>query len=461
MTGFCLKGSRSILVGLLAFGCASCSPTSPSGGDYVIRNAYVMTMDSSVGDLPIADIHVRDGEIVGVQPNIHAPGTPELDARNMIALPGFVDTHFHLWSCILRASQESYFPLTLRLGPKYNDEHTYHATRLCAAEALLSGITTLHDWSHNVVSPAHANASIRALSETAIRGRFSYGWSQSLDPGELMDLSDIARLKSDIAANSPLISLGVAMRTPVEYQRGNVPLDVLIQEWTYARELGLPITIHNRPGVVSILAENDLLGPDVLLVHPQAFSAYEIERLKAFGVTISASVFGENRRGTNGPRGPVLLDEMINAEIATGLSVDEVVTNGRVDFFSVMREVPRIYMQRFQDEKSIRYRTVLELATIGGAKALGLESEIGTLIVGKRADIVLIRANDINIAPVPDNPSASLVLSAQPNNVDTVIVDGRVLVRAGRLTELDESELVQRAVEAAADLTSRDLAQTN
>ena len=432
----------------------------PGRGEFVIHDAYILSMDDKIGDIPHGDIHVRDGVIVAVGPHLSARGAKTIDGAGTIALPGFIDTHFHLWSSILRAATESYFPLTLRLGPLYTPDDSYRSVRLGVAEAMLSGVTTINDWSHNVVSPAHADAEVRALQEMGIRGRFSYGWGQDLPPDRPMNIEDVARVKQQWfpsgVSSDGLLSLGVAVRTPVEYQRGNTPMDVLKQDWLGARKLGLPITIHNRPGVVTVLQQNGLLGSDVLLVHPQAFSPEEIRALVDAGVKISSSPFGENRTGSNPPRGPLLYRELAQAGVTFSLSVDEVVTNGKVDFFAVLRELIRSNGQRAGDHSQpVAPRKALEAATLEGARALGIEDKVGSLTPGKRADIVLVRATDANMLPVEDVPT-SLALSGEPGNVDSVIIDGRIMIRQGKFTTLKLQNILQDADAAAHELRARD-----
>lgn len=461
---------RRSLLGVLASGAMGCvvAPTAlaqpsktnsvgslPQRGEFLIRGAYIVSMDTAIGDVPQGDIHVRNGVIIAVGPRLSAPGAKIIGGTGMIALPGFIDTHFHLWSSILRSAVESYFPLTLRVGPLYKPNDSYQSVRLGVAEAMLSGVTTINDWCHNVISPAHADAEIRALQEMGIRGRFSYGWGQDLAPEHPMDIQDVARVKQQWSSNGGLLSLGVAMRTPVEYQRGNIPIDVLKQDWKGAKSLGLPITIHNRPGVVTVLQTNGLLGPDVLLVHPQGFSADEIKAIAEAGVKISSSPCGENRTGNNPPRGPIQYRELSQAGVVYSLSVDEVVTNGKVDFFSVLRELVRSNGQRTGNQKPLEPRKTLELATIDGARALGLEDQVGSLTPGKRADITLVRSTDANMVPLGDIPTA-LVLSGEPGNVDTVIIDGRIMIQKGTFTSLDLAKILREANASAHALRERD-----
>lgn len=433
----------------------------PPRQPFIVKNAYLMTMDPALGDQPEADILVEDGCISSVGPQIEAPGVEVIDGKDMIVLPGFVDTHWHLWNSTLRGlidylrPEQSYFPLTMRLGPLCTPSDAFINVKVAVAEALLSGITTVHNWAHNVRSPTHADAEIRALIETGIRARFSYGWGQDLPVGVFMDSKDVARVKSEWFAQNDLLHLGVALRTPVAYQRGNVPIDVLRIDVEKARALGLPITMHNRQGAVTLLEQNGLLGSDLLLVHPQALTGEEIELLAKRKVKISCAPVLENTRGINGPRGPIQFAELAEAGVQWSLSVDEVATNGRADFFGVMREMLRSGWQRVGDHTRVPPRRMLEFATIEGAKALGISDQVGSLVPGKRADMILIHKTDVNMTPTIGDPSMMLVFSAQPNNVDTVIVDGRSLVRGGRLTAMNLAEICAAALDSARALNGR------
>ena len=156
------------------------APKLPARANVIIRNAYVMTMDKEVGDLKDADLHVRDGAIVGVGQKLNAPGATVIDGRGMIVLPGLVETHWHMWNTLLRGMSGEkpdygYFRTTAMLGRVFEPGDMYQGTRLAAAEAINSGMTFVHDWCHNVRNPEFARADLRALKESGLRARFSYG----------------------------------------------------------------------------------------------------------------------------------------------------------------------------------------------------------------------------------------------------------------------------------------------
>src|SRR5256885_1697229 len=166
---------------LVAQQAARTTASLPARGEWLIRGATVLTMDPAVPDLAAGDVHVRDGAIVAAAPKIDAPSAQVIDGAGMIAVPGFIDTHFHLWNALFRIYIRAdvpalgSFPVTARLGPLMAPEDSYRSVRLGAAEALAAGVTTVHNWSHNTRSPEHADAELLAMREIGIRGRFAYG----------------------------------------------------------------------------------------------------------------------------------------------------------------------------------------------------------------------------------------------------------------------------------------------
>jgi len=138
----------------------------PPRGEFVVRNAYIVTMDPKLGDIPNGDVHVRNGALVAVGTNLNAPGAEVIDGRNRIACPGFIDTHFHLWGSFARGvvadGDFDYFPVMSKLGPVMTPEDAYASARLGITEAIYSGLTTIHDWSHNIIDGRYADADLRA-----------------------------------------------------------------------------------------------------------------------------------------------------------------------------------------------------------------------------------------------------------------------------------------------------------
>ena len=429
----------------------------PERGEVVIRNAYVMTMDAKTGDLAGADVHLRDGAIIAVGRDLQAPAAQAIDGRGMIVLPGLVETHWHMWNTLLRSMsgdqrERGYFPTALALGKAYLPSDMYQGTRLAAAEALNGGITFVHDWCHNIRSPQYAGEDLRALRESGIRGRFSYGAAQGHPADQTVDLVDLERLWRSWAvySNDGLLSLGLAWRGVSTGATGNVSAAAYRQDFNAARQLRIPISVHanNRKGsdAIALLAREKFLGRDVQVIHATWVTPEEIRALAENGCTVSFSPYTEMRIGFGFPA----TGDFLAAGIPVGLSVDTTALSGNADMFAIMKAIQNIENARALNEFKLPARRVLELATIEGARSMGMDDRVGSLVPGKRADLVMVNARDLNLASWSD-PAHLLVEAAQPYNVDTVMVDGRILKRGGRLTAIDTARV---ASEASAALTA-------
>jgi cytosine/adenosine deaminase-related metal-dependent hydrolase len=428
---------------------AAPGPRLPARREYLVRGAAVVTMDPALGDFASGDVHVKDGVIVAVGPKLTAPQAEAIDGANTIVMPGFVDTHWHMWEGVARnlAGDEpktGYFPHSRNLGVLFTPEDNARGVRLCLAEAIHSGITTVHNWSHNNLTPAYAAAELAVHREAGGRARYSYGYSRKTGNKEMLPLDDIRAFHAKYFATpgDGLLSFGIATRGPQ-----NNPIEMCAEELRFARELGISLTTHvgivpGKDSLVEPLAAAGLLGPDVLLVH--ATNSTDAER-KILGDTktpVSCSPFTELRTGFGVT--PVLA--FLAANVPLGLSIDTTVLCGNADPFAIMKAMQNIADGTKPSEFAITARRVLEMGTIDGARALQLEASIGSLTPGKRADLILVRTDAINMAPMAD-PARMIVQGAQPANVDTVMVDGRILKRHGKLTTLDPARVMREARE--------------
>ena len=465
---------RTILTGTTALGAAGLLPrralaqsatqapqaagTLPARGEFVVRGAHVLSMDDKIGDLPQGDVHVRDGAIVAVAASVNAPGTQIIEGKGMICMPGFVDTHWHHWTSFLRPlmrqddPKKTYFPVTFKCGIHYTPDDSYQSVRLGVSQALSAGITTTHNWAHNVRSPAHADAEMRAMHDVGIRGRFAYGCALGLSNDTPMDLADLARAKKIWVGKDGMLTLGICSRNvdgSLGGTRGAINVAMVKKEWGTARDLGLPITLHTSgKGAIKTLDGAGLLGSDLILVHPLGLSAEDIAALAKHGVRYSSSPVGEARRS-----GQMQIAELLQAGVRLSLSVDHTTTYD-CDFFNSMRFLYTINKHRMGKKFNITMRRVVQLATMDGARDLGMDDRIGSLTPGKRADLILIRTTDDNMSPIGD-PYDALVQLAQPNNVDTVVVDGRILRRGGKFTALDYDLVIRQAADTLAGLKVR------
>jgi 5-methylthioadenosine/S-adenosylhomocysteine deaminase len=417
----------------------------PPRESFVIRGAYVMTMDPALGDLPEGDVAVRDGHITAVGSRLRGRGR-QIDGRGTIVLPGLIDTHWHMWTALHRSlasssPQNGYFALNVRLGTQFQPDDIYQGARLALAEALASGITTVHDWSHNIRGPAYADANLRAHAEVGLRARFSYGTPQAHPANATIDLPDLERVHRVWfrSGRLELVHLGLAGRPP-----GVATDDVARAEYDAARALGLPVSYHansNRAqgaqANIQRLGDAGMLGPHVQVIHALYTTPAERQLLESTGTSVSISPWSELLIGY----GVTTVKQLVDAGVLLNLSVDTVPLTGSGDMFSVIKLALGLHRGQSEQEFSLSARRALEWATIDGARGLGLADVTGSLTPGKRADLIMVRADALNMAPFTDAPNM-IALAAQPANVDTVVVDGRVLKRGGRLTALDARDVV-------------------
>jgi cytosine/adenosine deaminase-related metal-dependent hydrolase len=449
LRGVAALGAAGITgINLFSTGCGGTRPEStisslPGRGEFIVRGAYVMTMDPDLGDIADGQIHVRNGEIVAVGTDIAAPGVNVLNGHGMIMLPGMVDTHWHMWNTLLRSfdgeqAANGYFPRTSAYGKAMTPDDMYHSTRLAAAEALHSGITTVHDYCHNVQSRDHAQADVQALRESGLRGRWSYGWAQGYPDDKLIELPVLESLHKDwnrLSGESGLLSMGLAWRGMFR-PSGPLPPAIYRREFTAARELQIPISVHagsaeSATGQITELSRQNLLGPDVQLIHALAATPAELKMVADAGSVVSISPKSEMRIGYGFPR----LRNLLDAGITTGISVDTLVLTGSANYFAILNTARTLEKARTHNEFEISARRMLELGTIEGARSLGIDGVTGSLKPGKRADLIMISTRRVNLGVFTD-PAQLVVEAAHPEMVDSFVVDGWILKRCGWLTAL-------------------------
>ncbi|MSQ51873.1 MAG: cytosine deaminase [Betaproteobacteria bacterium] len=433
---------------------ASRSSTPPSRGTYLIKNGAVLTVDPARGVMPRGDVLIRNGRIEEVAPNIAAqPGAAVINATDMIVMPGLVDTHYHMWSALGRnylGDGFEYFPAKAATAAHFTPDDFYNSIMLAMAELANNGVTTVHNWAHNVRSPAHANAELRAHRDSLLRARFAYGHIDGLARDVPLDFTDIDRVRGEwFGASSPfggLVHLGVNLRGIGQASEATFHQDV-----ARAMEKKLPIAVHagqTPPNNMSAVdfEKRGYLGPDFLICHYLPGSDEDYAAMARSGSPLSFATHSEYRLGLAGnPRDAFM--RMRKAGLLISLSCDAT-SIAPPNMLETMRFTwnMAIPWRATSSEKDapLGFREVIQMATLNGAKSLGLGEVTGSLTPGKRADIILIRANDVNTAPLT-NVEATVVMSATPANIDTVLVDGRIVKRGGRLVAYDVPRIVAAA----------------
>lgn len=416
----------------------------------VLKGGTVLTLDTSIGNFYEADVLIEGTKIAQVGPNLEAGDAEVIDASDMIVMPGFIDTHRHMWEGILRnigvdvplEGDVSYLAFVLNtLAPAYRPEDVYAGNLVSALGAIDAGVTTILDWSHIQASPDHTDEAIRALQESGMRAVFAYGpvWYEAPKP-EHPDWFRRAA-KQYFSSKDQLLTLGLAGFGPeFNSPEGNQA------DWNLAREVDARITVHvgvgtfGQHGKVAEVGKLDLYGPDTTFIHCTTLSDEEIQMIVDTGATVSLACAVEMMMGHGTPPTQKFLDRGLRPS----LSVD-VETNVPNDFFTQMRSAislqrVAIYEQMLQGKEDLppvlNARDVLEFATIEGAKANGLEDKVGTLTPGKEADIIMLDTTRANIFPIND-PIGAVVWGMDTSNVDSVFVGGKALKRNGQLLGVD------------------------
>lgn len=439
----------------------------------LIRGGHVVSVDPAIGEIPDGDVLIEGSRIVAVGKHLAAGDAFVVDARHKVVLPGFIDTHRHAWETLLRGMiAEGNFDvyervITGAIGPSYRPGDVMLGNELAAVSALNSGVTTMLDWSHCLNTPEHADGAIAGLKASGIRAVFAHGDPQRevakklIASGSWADYhqsDDIKRIQRQyFQSNDQLITLALALRGP-ETQS----MDSCMHDMALARELGIRMTMHvgvlglAKARAVTKLNEAKLLGPDLTHVHATRCTDEELQMIRDSGGTISSAAYTEYISAHGLPN----LQRFLRFGLKPSLSVDNE-TRMPPDLFAPMRSLiaadHTLESARAEREGGqptlVPMRDVVEYATLQGAKATGLDAKVGSLAPGKRADIILVDIDGVNMYPVYD-PVASVVLLAQAADVSWVFVDGHVRKKNGKMVGIDLAQLRTRAVTAQQRLLS-------
>jgi cytosine/adenosine deaminase-related metal-dependent hydrolase len=427
-------------------------------GSYLIRGGAIITVDRAIGTLPKADVLVRDGRIEKIADGIEAEGVEVIDAADMIVMPGLIDTHYHMWSTLGRNFVSDggyeYFQAKWATAALYDADDFYRSVRLGLAELANSGVTTVHNWSHNNRSPAHVDAELKAHQGSGLRARYAMGHIDKMPVDQVNRYEDLPRVREEWFADPSrlqgLVHLGVNLRGAIQ---SNV--EVFYQEMETMLKLGLPVAIHASQAEpnsddAADYERRGFLGPNFLFCHYITATESDREAMARTGTPLSFATLSELRLGETGDARRALL-KMREAGILVSLSSDasSLVPPNMLENMRVTWNMGVPWQGTDTAHLApIGLSEIIEMATINGAKALGLGSVTGSLKPGKQADIILIRANDLNTAPMA-NIETTVVMGATAANVDTVMVDGRILKRAGKLVDCDVAEVVGQAKRSA------------
>jgi cytosine/adenosine deaminase-related metal-dependent hydrolase len=400
----------------------------------LLRGGIVLSGDPQVGDFAAADILIEGGTIRAVRPGITVDDAAIIDAGNRIVIPGFVDTHSHSYQGLLRDTLPNGI-----VDPDYNrdiqNNITFHyepadayAGMLATTLAMLDmGTTTVVDVSQANHSPEHSDALIQALQEAGIRAVFGYSRGAGAKAQYPQDVERLRRLY--FSSSNQLLTLALG-----------VPLEPNL--WQFARRHGLRAIVHIRLNSEPLLAlgRARLIRPGDEFIHCTHLNEAAWRLIGDSGGFTSHSPHVEMAMAHGMPS----IQDALDHGLRPSLSCDHAATVGQ-DMFGMMRTT--FYLQRLfvlQRRRNgelntpplLTCRDVLEFPTLAGARCAALDGKIGTLTPGKQADIVLLRADRLNVWPLNNAPSAvANIMNA--GHVDAVFVGGKVKKWRGRLVGVD------------------------
>lgn len=384
---------------------------------------------------------IEDDRVVEIGSGLRARGAEIVDATNAIVMPGFVDTHRHVWRSLFRNLGEIGSPDGTPVTPDdygrhYEPDDVYAATLVGLLGAIEAGITTVVDWADIRPEDGHIDAALQAHEDAGLRTLFVHApstWSLGPDE-EKARLRRLAARKAASGGSGHTIAFG-----PGDPDRSD--LDRTARDWMLARELEMRVHTHvgassEQEGSIADLADRGLLGPDVTLIHCSHLDERDLDAIASHGARVSLAPSSEMADGFGMPP----MQELIDRDIRPGLGVDsERLASG--DIFAQMRSANSVQHALHFDLKLagkgalpnlLSTREVIKFATIDGANVAGLGDVTGSIEPGKEADVVVLRTDRPNIWPIND-PIGAVVWGMDTSNVDWVISGGRVLMREGEL----------------------------
>jgi len=413
----------------------------------VIRGADIVTMDKTLGDL-VGDILIEDGAIKAVGPSLDAAGAETVDAAGMIALPGIIDAHTCLWQTVLRGYvpdlwHGTYNTKLLPLRARYTPDDNFNAAYIGAFEMLSYGTTTVVDYCHNIGSPDYAPRSLEALKTAGIRHLFEYSF-MTFQPDNFplaARFDDARRVYDRYHDPAGITTIGFGVDSI-----GGPNLDVHLR---FARDLEALSCIHvNEAGTIDKLNAAGLLGPDLSVIHGNLVSNPELEMMAKTGTPLCFTPTAD----TQGTPADVVrrafdrgVDVVFGCDIPCSIASDtlgqlRVMYNvqGFLDgamernFSTVLGRRPAVR----PGVPLLTPRKLIETATVTAARVLGLDSVVGSLTPGKRADIVLIAKGPFG-GSIAGDACAHVLLQTSPRDIDTVMVDGKLRMQGGKLIGFD------------------------
>ena len=461
---------------------------APDGADTLGERAFDLLVTNAaavLGGLRDEQYEVVEGTsigIVGQRIQWIGPGSSlgdrtgaqTIDARGMLAVPGLINTHNHLFQNLVKGlGDEMYLlpwveTLILPTANEMSPEETYLGAMLGCLEAIRSGTTALMDFMFGVPDIEVHRAVLRAMRDSGIRGFFGRA-TRDLNPDSgwrdpwYLPLDEVFDQMRQLAREFPS-GLPVSSVLPAPGTVRTMTVDGLLQVKEYARSEGSQITIHmgeyteerdaaiDRWGIGAFHKGEEIgfLGPEVVAAHCVKLDEAELEIVARTGTQVSFNPVSNAYLGN----GAAPITRMLELGIDVSLATDGGACANTEDMLEAMKFGLLMQKSAVQDPRVLNARDILRLATVGGARALGLPADLGALEVGRLADFFLFDPYRLKSVPMHE-PLSTLVYAGEQSNVDTVVIDGKVVLEGGRFASIDEEAFVREVHDRALSLSQR------
>ena len=428
--------------------------------DLIVSNGVIVTVDAERRVINPGSIAIRGNSIVAVgaadQISSSYTARDTIDARGKVVMPGLINTHTHAPMVLYRGLgddlalmdwlQKYIFPAEAKT---VSPEFVRIGTELAALEMIRSGTTTYVDmyYFEEEIARATKRAGLRGvLGQTIIE----FPVADAKTPAEALTRTEafIREFQKD-----ELITPAVAPHAVYTNDAAT-----LRQSRDLAAKYGVPIVIHlseteaeipmslerHKARPVAALEALGVFTARVIAAHGVWIQPDEIQLLHKRGVGIAHNPESNMKLAS----GTAPVPQYLEANVAVGLGTDGAASNNDLDMFEAMRQAAFLHKLQSKDPRVVSARVAIEMATIGGARVIGRYKELGSLEAGKRADIIVVRMDQPRQTPMYD-PISHLVYATRGDDVDTTIVDGRVLMREGKVMTLDQATVLANARKAA------------
>ncbi len=416
----------------------------------LVKNAYVLDMIGEVANIEKKDILINDNVIESIEKDINLEVDEKINARNMLVMPGLVNTHTHLAMSIFRGYkadrklmdwlENAIFPVEDKLKP----EDIYWNSYLSCLEMIKSGTTTCNDMYFGM------NKTVEAINDTGLRAVVAWCMKDDSIKDKVEQTRKYAKLYNK---KDSKIKIYVSADAPHTCNPDTIKLCVdLAKELKTGMHIHLAETIEEESKIKSrynkrsteYLNDLDVFDVPVVLAHGIYVSDSDIEILKNIKGGISHNPISNCKLSS----GICDVVKLRKNGINIGLGTDGIGSTTTMDMFEEMKTAAYLQKVNTMQPSSILAYDILKMATIEGAKVLGMEDEIGTLEPGKKADMIFIKTDKLHLCPEND-VCANLVYSANGADVESVMIDGKIIMQNRKMINLDEKEVIRQVKKIA------------